>query len=77
MPATYEPISTTTLGSAVNSVTLSSIPATYTDLVLVWKGSFSASGSGVGVRFNGDSGANYSENQLAAAGATAYQSQET
>ena len=35
MPATYEPIATTTLGSAATNITFSSIPATYTDLRLV------------------------------------------
>lgn len=34
MPKTYEVIQTTTLGSAQSSVTLSSIPGTYTDLFL-------------------------------------------
>jgi hypothetical protein len=32
MAKTYEPIATTTLGSAAASITFSSIPATYTDL---------------------------------------------
>lgn len=35
MPATYEPIATTTLGSAATNITFSFIPATYTDLRLV------------------------------------------
>ena len=35
MPSTYTKIASTTLGSAAASVTLSSIPSTYTDLVLI------------------------------------------
>ena len=60
MPATYELITTTTLGSNASSITISSIPATYTDLVIV--GNYKVvNGGGVGVcmRFNSDSGNNY------------------
>lgn len=35
MPATYEPISTTTLSTTAATITFSSIPSTYTDLKLV------------------------------------------
>ena len=58
--STYTPIATQTLGSAAASVTFSSIPQGYTDLVLV-DNVKSASGAGdseLDVRFNGDSGSN-------------------
>ena len=51
---TYEAIATTTLGSAVSSVTFSSIPGTYTDLVLVATGN-SSTLVDTYLRFNGDS----------------------
>jgi len=56
MPATYEPISTTTLGSAASSITFSSIPGTYTDLRLVLVGANSASGANWYIRYNGTTG---------------------
>lgn len=59
MAATYEPIATTTLGSSAASITFSSIPGTYTDLRLVLV-SVTNAGSNLALRFNGDSGANYS-----------------
>lgn len=57
--ATYALIESQTLGSAQATVTFSSIPGTYTDLVVVWSGSTS-SGNLVKMEFNGDTGANYS-----------------
>lgn len=70
MPATYEPISTQTLGSAQSSVTLSSIPASYTDLRLVVSGATSASDNTV-IRVNGDTASNYSSTYLGGNGSAA------
>jgi hypothetical protein len=55
---TYTPLANVTLGSAVNSVTFSSIPATYRDLVLVLDG-VSASDQTLGIEYNGDTASNY------------------
>ena len=59
----YEVISTQTLGSAVQTVTLSSIPATYTDLVVVVNAQASAQ-SDLYLTFNGDTSALYSNTIL-------------
>jgi hypothetical protein len=55
---TYTPLATVTLGTAASSVTFSSIPATYRDLILVVNATTSADGI-PSVRFNGDTGSNY------------------
>jgi hypothetical protein len=55
---TYKALATVTLGSSASSVTFSSIPATYRDLVIVVAGTNSTS-SGLYLRLNGDTGANY------------------
>jgi hypothetical protein len=55
---TYTPLATVTLGSSASSVTFSSIPATYRDLVIVVAGTTSTS-VGLYIRLNGDTGANY------------------
>lgn len=74
MASTYEPIQTTTLGSAAASYTFSSIPSTYTDLVIIFSGQQDSvySGRNLNIRFNGDSGTNYSSVQILAEGTGAY-----
>ena len=68
MPAgsTYTPIATTTLGSSAASYTFSSIPSSYTDLILVAQTivTSGSSFSDVFLRFNGDTGSNYSNTYL-------------
>jgi hypothetical protein len=59
----YEVISTQTLGSAVETVTLSSIPATYTDLVVVINAQASTQ-SDLYLTFNGDTSALYSNTTI-------------
>jgi len=59
MAATYEPIATTTLGSATATVTFSSIPGTYTDLRLIAKVKETSTAGDSRMRFNGDTGTNY------------------
>lgn len=66
----YEVISTQTLGSAVETVTFSSIPQTYTDLVVVIN-AFSSATSDLYLTFNGDTGTNYSRTVLWGTGASA------
>jgi hypothetical protein len=60
MTATYEKIATTTLGSTTATVTFSSISGAYTDLVLVERLVKSITGGSLQVRFNSDTGTNYS-----------------
>jgi hypothetical protein len=71
MPKTYEPIATTTLGSAASSVTFSSISGSYTDLVLVVDYSLNVANSSLFVRLNGDTGSNYSYTRLSGTGSAA------
>jgi hypothetical protein len=79
MPAgnTYEAIATTTVGTATNSVTFSSIAATYTDLVLVIFARNTTATNTSYIRLNGDSGANYSSTQLYGDGSTAGSNRDT
>ena len=72
--STYTPIATTTLGSAAASYTFSSIPSTYTDLILVSNPKVSANQEAVQVQFNTDTSSgstNYSFTQLYGDGTSA------
>lgn len=69
MAVTYDSIATTTLGSNT-TVTFSSIPQTYTDLILVTDTTGTTNGA-MDVRINGDSSAVYSRTGLYGDGTTA------
>jgi hypothetical protein len=65
MPKTYEPITTQTVGTAVATISFTSIPQNYTDLVIVSTVRISGTGGeGATVQFNGDTATNYSWSRL-------------
>jgi hypothetical protein len=66
---TYTPLATVTLASAASSVTFSSIPNTYRDLVLIFTGTRTGNNN-VLVRVNGDSGNNYNYVGASSSGST-------
>jgi len=68
MPSTYESIATQTLGSSAASVTFTSIPSTYTDLIMVFNG---VADNNVSLRFNSDTGTNYSSTRIQGNGSAA------
>lgn len=76
MPTTYEPIATTTLGSAQGSVTFSTISQSFTDLILVYN-TGSTSVVNDYVRLNGDTGSNYSWTRLVGTGSSVISSRGT
>jgi hypothetical protein len=65
---TYTPIARQVLATGTTTVTFSSIPSTYTDLVLIIN---AGTNVGYSVRLNGDSGSNYSFTRLYGDGASA------
>jgi hypothetical protein len=78
MPTTYEPIATTTLGSAAATINITSIPGTYTDfrLVLVAEGT-SGQNTDLIFTFNSDTATNYSQVELNGNGSTGSSRQYT
>lgn len=69
---TYALINSTTLGSSASEVNFTSIPGTYTDLILV--GRFSSTTlifGGINIQFNSDTGSNYSYTLIEGTGSAA------
>ena len=73
MPNTYTELATQTLGAATGTVTFSSIPSGYTDLVLVANivGIGNISAGAISIRFNSDTATNYSATYLMGNGSSA------
>lgn len=72
MPTTYDPIATTTLTSSATSITFSNISGNYTDIVLVCVGTLTtAYDTSISLRFNGDTGNNYSVTYMYGTGSSA------
>jgi hypothetical protein len=77
MPTTYEPIATNTVsGSSTTQIDFNSIPATYTDLVIVANATGSTSGQGINLTFNG-SATGYSSTRLYGNGSAASSDRQT
>jgi hypothetical protein len=73
---TYVALDKITVGTAVASVTFSSIPATYTDLVIVAM-PISATADNLTMQFNGDTTTNYSDTVLWGSGTSQSSLRET
>ena len=68
--STYTPIATQSISGSPTSVTFSSIPSTYTDLIVVINAALTTQND-VGLRLNGDTGTNYSRTILYGTGSAA------
>ena len=72
MPATYEPIATTTLGSSTANVTFSSIAASWTDIrVVIVPVVTGTTARNIKMTLNNDTAANYSLTRVGGNGTTA------
>ena len=75
--SSYTPISTQTLTADGQTVTFSSIPATYTDLVLVINATAVSTALDISMRFNSDTSSNYSRTLLMGNGTSATSARES
>ena len=72
MPTTYEPIATSTLGTAAASITFSSIAASWTDIRVVINAiAVDVNSASINLEFNSDTGTNYSNTQVEGTGTVA------
>ena len=72
LPSTMTPIATNTLASSSASITFTSIPQTYTDLVVILNGNSTSGATGsIGLRYNSDTNTNYSYTRLLGSGSAA------
>ena len=70
--STYDLIASNVLGSSAASVTFSSIPATYRDLVLVTQYLSTSTNTYAILRFNSDSGSNYQHVYMSGSSGSTY-----
>jgi hypothetical protein len=73
MPATYEPIATATSSGSTSTFSFTSVPSTYTDLMLVCslRSSFAIADHDTLIRVNGNSSSIYSRTKLEGNGSSA------
>ena len=72
--STYTLISSQVLSGSAASITFSSIPSTYTDLVLKMSVNLVGGSSTLSITFNSDSGTNYSGTMVYGTGSSAFSS---
>jgi hypothetical protein len=75
--ATYTPIATTTGTGSSGTISFTSIPSTYTDLVLIQTGASSSASATLQMTFNGDTATNYSRTYIIGNGSGAVSGRDT
>jgi hypothetical protein len=75
--ATYEPIATTTLGTAATTISFTSIPSTYTDLRVVYVIRSTSTPDFPKIYFNNDTATNYSNTRCFGNGSAASSTTQT
>ena len=71
IPNSYESIATVTVGSAVSSITFSSIPSTYTHLQIRFIAKVATGSGNYFLQFNSDTASNYNSHLLYGSGSSA------